>query len=42
MGLYVDLDTMNNFGDDFLDDYEEEMTPAIAAYVRENESRFVL
>jgi len=42
MGLYVDLDTMNNFGDDFLDDYEEEMTSAIAAYVRENESRFVL
>ena len=41
MALYEEQDTMNNFGDDFLDDWEETMTPAIAEYVKENEERFI-
>ena len=41
MALYEEQDAMNNFGDDFLDDWEETMTPAIAAYVKKNEERFI-
>lgn len=40
MALYEQQDTMNNYGDDFLDEWEELMTPAIAAYVEEHQERF--
>lgn len=40
MALYEQQDAMNNLGDDFLEDWEEIMTPAIAAYVKEHKERF--
>ena len=40
MALYEEFDTMNNYGDDFLDDWEEVMTPAIASFVKTHEDRF--
>ena len=40
MASYEEFDTMNNYGDDFLD-LEETMTPKIAEYVRQNESDFI-
>lgn len=42
MALYEQQETMNEMGDTFLDDYQEEVTPAIAAYVREHEVDFLL
>ena len=41
MALYEEQDAMNNLGDDFLDEWEEIMTPAIAAYVREHKEKFI-
>lgn len=41
MALYEQYDTLNELGDDFLDDYQEDMTPAIAGYVREHEKLFI-
>lgn len=40
MALYEQQDTMNNLGDDFLDEWEETMTPAIADYVRNHKESF--
>lgn len=40
MASYEEFDTMNNYGDDFLD-LEETMTPKIAEYVRQHESDFI-
>lgn len=40
MALYEQLEELNDFGDDFLDDFQEKLTPAIARYVRENGERF--
>ena len=42
MALYEQQETMNELGDQFLDDYQEDVTPAIAAYVREHEADFLL
>lgn len=42
MALYEQQETINEMGDTFLDDYQEEVTPAIAAYVREHETDFLL
>ena len=42
MALYEQQETMNEMGDTFLDDYQEEVTPAVAAYVREHEADFLL
>ncbi|MCM1313234.1 MAG: DMP19 family protein [Bacteroides sp.] len=36
MALYEQLEKLNDYGDDFLDDFQEETTPAIALYVKEN------
>lgn len=41
MSMYERFDTLNEMGDSFLDDYQEEVTPAIAEYVREHEEQFV-
>ena len=41
MALYEEQDALNNYGDDFLDDWEETMTPAIAEYVKKNEEKFI-
>ncbi len=41
MALYEEQDLMNNLGDDFLDEWEETMTPSIANYVREHQERFL-
>ncbi len=41
MALYEEYDKLNNLGDEFLDDWEELMTPSIAEYVHENLSRFI-
>ena len=42
MALYEKYDTLNEMGDSFLDDFEEEVTPAIAEYVREREEKFII
>lgn len=42
MALYEQQETMNELGDDFLDDYQESVTPAIAQYVRDHEALFLL
>lgn len=42
MALYEQQEAMNELGDDFLDDYQESVTPAIAQYVRDHESLFLL
>ncbi|MCR4614383.1 MAG: DMP19 family protein [Bacteroidaceae bacterium] len=42
MALYEQQETMNELGDAFLDDYQEEVTPTVAAYVREHETDFLL
>ena len=39
MAMYEEFDTMNNYGDDFLD-MEEEVTCQIASYVRAHEEEF--
>lgn len=40
MALYERFEHMNELGDSFLDDFEEEITPQIAAHVRQHESSF--
>lgn len=40
MALYEQLEALNDFGDDFLDDYQEQTTPAVAAYVIEHVQEF--
>ncbi len=40
MAMYEEFDTMNNYGDDFLD-MEEEVSTLVANYVRDNEKEFV-
>jgi hypothetical protein len=40
MDLYEQLEELNDYGDDFLDDYQEDITPAIASYVRSNKDKF--
>ncbi len=42
MALYEQQESMNELGDDFLDDYQEEITPAIAQYVRTHEQDFII
>ncbi len=41
MALYEQLETLNDYGDDFLDEYQEDVTPAIVEYVRQNQERFI-
>ncbi len=41
MALYEQQEKMNELGDEFLDKYQEEVTPSIADYVRKNEEIFV-
>lgn len=40
MAMYEELETLNDFGDDFLDDYQEEESPEIAKIVVENVELF--
>lgn len=40
MALYEQEDTMNELGDRFLDDFEEDVTPQVASYVRNHETEF--
>lgn len=40
MALYEKFERMNELGDSFLDDFEEDVTPQIAAHVRQNENSF--
>lgn len=42
MALYEQCDTINEMGDEFLDDHQEEVTPAIANYVQEHEQDFII
>ena len=42
MALYEQLEKLNDLGDDFLDDYQEEATPAVARYVAEHADKFVI
>ena len=42
MALYEQQETMNELGDDFLDIYQEEVTPAIATFVREHQNLYLL
>jgi hypothetical protein len=41
MALYEKFETLNELGDDFLDVYQESVTPDIAGYVRQHESDFI-
>ena len=41
MALYEQFETMNELGDQFLDDFYEETTPAIAEYVHRHEDKFI-
>ncbi len=41
MALYEQQEKMNEYGDEFLDTYQEAVTPGIATYVRENEDCFL-
>ena len=36
MAMYEQLEKLNDYGDDFLDDYQEKESPAIAQIVKEN------
>jgi hypothetical protein len=40
MALYEQLEELNEYGDDFLDDFQETITPAIAEYVKNNIDKF--
>ncbi|MBQ7156996.1 MAG: DMP19 family protein [Bacteroidaceae bacterium] len=40
MALYEQLEKLNDLGDDFLDDYQEQTTPAVAKYVITNIDNF--
>lgn len=40
MALYEQYEKMNEYGDDFLDDYQEEVTPAIVKHVVEHAEEF--
>ena len=40
MALYEQLETLNELGDDFLDDHQEEATPRVASYVAEHADTF--
>lgn len=42
MALYEQLEKLNDLGDDFLDDHQEEATPAVARYVAEHADKFVI
>lgn len=42
MALYEQLEKLNDLGDDFLDDYQEDTTPAIAQYVAQNAEKFAI
>ncbi len=42
MALYEELEKLNEMGDDFLDEYQEEATPAVKEFVVKNESKFIL
>ena len=41
MASYKEHEKLNDYGDTFLDDWEEEVTPAIATYVRHHEEDFI-
>ncbi len=41
MALYEQLEELNDYGDDFLDDYQETVTPDIVKYVRQNQEKFM-
>ena len=40
MALYEQLETLNDYGDEFLDEHQEESTPAVAKYVIDNIEEF--
>lgn len=40
MALYEQLEELNEYGDDFLDDFQETITPAITEYVKNNIDKF--
>lgn len=40
MALYEQMETLNDYGDDFLDDYQETITPDIVEYVKKNIDKF--
>ena len=42
MALYEQLETLNELGDDFLDDFQEETTPAVAQFVADHVERFTV
>ena len=42
MALYEQLEALNELGDDFLDDHQEETTPQVAQYVAEHAEKFAI
>ena len=42
MALYEQLETLNEMGDTFLDDYQEQTTPAVRDYVMKNAEKFAI
>ena len=41
MALYEQLEDLNELGDDFLDEHQEEVTPAVAKMIVENLEKFM-
>ena len=41
MALYEQLEELNELGDDFLDEHQEEVTPAVAKMMVENLDKYV-
>lgn len=41
MAMYEELDDLNMLGDDFLDDHQEQVSPAVAEMVMKNIEKYV-
>jgi hypothetical protein len=41
MAMYEQLEELNELGDDFLDEHQEEVTPAVAKMIMENMDKFI-
>ena len=41
MAMYEQLEELNELGDDFLDEHQEEVTPAVAKMIVENMDKFI-
>lgn len=42
MALYEELEELNDLGDEFLDDFQERVTPAVAKMIEDNRDKYIL